>query len=66
MDKDQIGFLMTECSKYPETYNKISNKLWKHFKIADAVISLLCTWIVIQLIEEEYKDGFEKYEKKKS
>lgn len=47
-----ISFLLEYCSKYPETYNKVSNELWHRFKIADAGTSLLCTYILNELCDE--------------
>ena len=38
--------LLTHCSKIPETYNKISNLLYKNFQIQSAELTLLCTYIV--------------------
>lgn len=51
-DKDRIGFLLEYCSKYPETFNKIANKLNDEFGMRSAEIVLLITYFV-----EEMRNG---------
>ena len=47
--KDRIGFLLEYCSKYPETFNKIANKLNDEFGMRSAEIVLLITYFVEEM-----------------
>lgn len=49
MERDNIiEQLLCECSKYPETYNKVGNWLYKEFNIHSAELVLLITYYVIK------------------
>lgn len=56
---NNMDFLLEYCSKDPELYNKVSNKLWGEFGIQSAEVTLLCTFIVKEFMrkaEEEHND----------
>ena len=56
---NNMEFLLEYCSKDPELYNKVSNKLWGEFGIQSAEVTLLCTFIVKEFMrkaEEETND----------
>ena len=48
MDLDNIGFLLNYCSKIPELYNEVSNRLYNRFHLRSAEISLLVTYFVAE------------------
>lgn len=50
---NNIKFLLTYCSKYPELYNKVSNLLYVQFGIRSAEICLLCTFIAREINKNE-------------
>ena len=51
-DNEGIRFLLDYCSKYPETFNKVANKLNDEFGMRSAEIVLLITYFV-----EEMRNG---------
>lgn len=48
MTKEQIGYLLDTCSKYPEIYNEISRDIYKDFEICSAELVLLVTYYIIK------------------
>lgn len=53
MSKTNIKFLLDECSKDPELYNKVANKLYVQFNIRSAEITLLCTYITKCILNDK-------------
>ena len=49
MLNDKLGFLLDYCSKDPEKFNKVANKLWEEFGIRSAEIALLITYITMEV-----------------
>ena len=49
LSKDEVGRLLSECAKQPETYNEVANTLWEKLNIHDAVTTLLCTYGIIHI-----------------
>lgn len=47
-----FGDLLNECAECPELYNKVSNTLYKKYKIHSAELSLLITSIVKEINHE--------------
>lgn len=47
-----IQFLLDECSKYPDLYNKVANELWVDFEIRSAEIALIVTYMI-----HKHKEG---------
>lgn len=45
-EKTNIHFLLDECSKYPDLYNKVANELYVEFNIRSAEIVLLVTYMI--------------------
>lgn len=54
MDNYKFNYddLLTECAECPDLYNKVSNTLYKKFKIHSAELSLLITSICKEVIIE--------------
>ena len=48
MTKEQIGYLINTCSKYPEIYNEIARDIYKDFEIRSAELVLLVTYYIIK------------------
>lgn len=47
-----IDYLTQYCQDLPELYNKVALKLWSEFDITGAEISLLCTFMVNEFMED--------------
>ena len=45
-DKEMLDFLFEYCSKYPETFNKVSNHLYYKFGMSRSKLALLITYFV--------------------
>lgn len=52
---NNIEFLQYQCKDVPELYNKVSNLLWCTFGMKSAEISLLCTYIAKEVLDEHRK-----------
>lgn len=55
IDNFEIDFdyLLNECAKYPELYNKVSNALYKKFRIHSAELSLVITVVCKEALNHE-------------
>ena len=47
-----IKFLLNYCQDKPAIYNKVGTMLWVQFGLRQAEITLLCTYIVSEYMEE--------------
>ena len=47
-----IDYLLEYCQELPELYNKVSLKLQADFDITSAELSLLCTFMVNEFMED--------------
>ena len=56
---DDIGYLLNYCSKHPELYNDVANRLYSRFHITGAELCLLVTYCVAE-DRARQKDGKEK------
>lgn len=52
-----MNYLLEYCSECPELYNKVSNKIWAEFGIQSAEVTLLCTYLVKEFIDNEHRKG---------
>lgn len=46
MNKEDIGFLIDYCSKCPEVYDEVANRLYNKFHVVSAEIVLLTTYFI--------------------
>ena len=60
-----IKYLLDYCSSIPETYNKVSTKLWVQFGIRSAELCLLCTYMVNEWRkQDEHRERYTGSDKK--
>lgn len=48
-----MRLLLETCGKHPDIYNKVSNILSEKLEITGATVTLLCTYLVIEIMEGE-------------
>lgn len=53
---NNIEFLLSQCEDVPELYNKVANLLWCTFGMKSAEISMLCTYIAKECLEDEHRE----------
>ena len=59
INNDHTKFLLKYCSAEPKIYNKVSNLLYKNFKIQSAEVSLVCTFIACEILKmNPHKEDF--------
>lgn len=54
--ESHIKFLLDYCMDKPELYNKVATKLWVQFGIQQAELTLLCTFIASEYLNELNKE----------